>query len=602
MKTANKLPVLALLLTLCLSLSSLNALAGTLSSTVNRTQINEHETLALTVQYDDDADGKEPDNQLLSQDFSIVSRSSASGFQFINGKASRNTTWRYELMPRKTGKLLIPSFNIEGNYSEAITIEVSPDVNRTANAQKQEQLYTETTLDHDSVHAQEQAILTVQLVSRLNIDEPAFAPLQIDKVIVHDLGNRQYKRAGVNGGVESIIEQRYALFPQQAGEIEIPAVTLQVVVNTVRQSSMGILHQSSNQVRMRSNPQTLHVLPAENSNGDWLPAQKLEIAQELSGDAKSGTIKAGEAFTRVIRLRAEGLTAEQLPQLDLQIAGAKAYPENPKLENKTDEAGIIGTRTENVALMATQSGTLELPEIRVPWYDTRNAQWREAVLPKTVLSVSPANSVTSQHDETTAKPTRKNGQTPAAGRSDTQKTASPASTDVATPLQVDAVHGKHGNPAPLIANTSLWQAISAALLLLLIGSALWIARLKQQLQQNLSAENPQAPSRPTQGKHWDSAALQHACESGDITAIYQEILSWAQQRWPHSAPASLIEISKRVNDAALRDSLLALEKMRYGNIEQTLPDPATLISQLQALPDSIPENTNTATQLENLYR
>jgi hypothetical protein len=191
-------------------LAVFNLQAGTLSATTDRAHLSARETLTLSIQYDETADD-EPDTRELEQQFMILSRNKSSSIRIINGDASSTTTWHFELSPKKSGTLVIPSFTVNGDSSEAITIEVTtkPDTQASSSSQN---IYTEALLDKDNVYVQQQVIATWRLVSRFNISEPQFLPPKIDGALVQDLGIRGFQRPGAMAALNGLLNSAMPFF------------------------------------------------------------------------------------------------------------------------------------------------------------------------------------------------------------------------------------------------------------------------------------------------------------------------------------------------------------------------------------------------------
>lgn len=556
-------------LTLSLLLST-TALAGKLSATVNRTEIANNESLALDISLQGDSSAR-LDTRELEQNFIILNRNESSSISIINGSASSSTTWHFELMPRKVGNLLIPSFNINGEFSEAIAIKVTPAPKNPV--QERQNIFTETELLDKKIYVQQQAIIAWRLVSRLNISDLQFQPPQIDGVLVQDLGNRSYQRASDDGVIEQVIEQRYALFPQQSGNIAIPPQQFMVSVNSTRRSSMGIMHPGRSQVRMRTEAQTLEVLPADNTQqAVWLPATAVDITQEIITDDGGQQPVAGTAFTRVIRISAEGLSAEQLPPVDMQAAGIRSYPEKPVFNNSSTEAGVIGLREDRAAVIANQPGTLELPGIDIPWYDVKASQWRRATLPATTLEILPASNMTpSDKVAATSQPT-------------TADTAQGTAPGNATNSNGTSTHASASGWAV----TYGWQILAGLLSLLWLGTLAYLIHIKRQ--------GIQHPAQAGKILHPDKTAhstkqLRQAAQQADIKAFYSELLNWS---------AGQLSRRQALQHPSISPLVLALEKHLYGN------GPAPQAEALRALPDqleSIMANAHDASpaQLRPLY-
>jgi hypothetical protein len=560
--------------------ATFNVQAGTLSATADRTRLSTNETLTLTVQYDTNTDD-EPDTRELEQLFTILGRTKSSSIQIINGDASTATTWSYELMPRKPGTLSIPRFTLNGDSSEAISIEVTakPD---SGTGQNQQNIYAETVLDKDHVFVQQQAVITWRLVSRFNISEPQFLPPQIDGVLTQDLGSRAYQRSSADGTTERVIEQRYALFPQQSGNIVIPPQQFQVIVDTPRRTASGFFRPARSQVRLSTDEKSLVATPADNpKNFAWLPATSLEISQEILGTNQAKQATAGTAFTRVIRIRAEGLSAEQLPPADMQADGIKVYSENPQLSNNDNAQGVIGLREDRAAIIATKPGKLLLPAINIPWYDIAANQWREAVLPETTIDVLPGS----------APDTSGTGSTGGTSPSAPQKPSNTTATNTNSGSDSNSTQ-QHIKQTPAdTADEHVWQISTAVLLTLLLVVVIYVYRLQRRTNQPTPEDK--ATARPLAGKT-QLAILQQAAEQGDLKKMHREIMVWANEQAANNAA---------LQHPSVRPLLQAMEKHLYGN--GAAPDSQALKNlpgQLEKLAADHDKNTGKKPQLETLYR
>ena len=162
----------------------------------------------------------------------------------------------------------------------------------------------------------------------------------------------------------------------------------------------------------------------------WLPAKNLQLGEEWSKDPD--TLRAGEPVTRTLRLRAVGLSAEQLPEISVTIAeGMKEYGDQPITRTTTDNDWVNGVREQRIALVPGNQGTYTLPEIRIDWWDTERDAPRQTTIPARILRV-------------------------ATGIQDA----------VATIAGGDAVSKEQQPTASLWQRSPLWQGVSAVLLLL----------------------------------------------------------------------------------------------------------------------------------------
>ncbi|MEZ5493847.1 MAG: BatD family protein [Pseudomonadales bacterium] len=556
--------------TLFILLFSPSLLAGTLTATVDSTQISRNETLTLTLKYDERT-GDKPDTNELEKQFNIRRQGTSSGIRIINGDISGNTTWEYELSPKRIGQLSIPSFSINGDASETITIDVTE---KSASAtQTDQKIYTETALDKTTIFTQQQAVVAWRFVSRAGAPQVRLTPPHINGVITQDLGNRSYQRTGSNGRSEWVIEQSYALFPQQSGKITIPTQTFQAIINAPQRHRSGFFVSVPTEVSLDTEEKQLEVMsPPSHNNKTWLPAESVEILQQITGLNSLSQATAGTAFTRTIRTRAKGLSAEQLPAPDMQASNIKIYPEKPVFENKAGAQGNTGTREDSAAIIATQAGKLVLPAIRITWYDVNTSQWRDAVLEESIIEVLPnLNAQTQQPPNATPTTTQ---------QSSTADTATGNSTTI------NADKEPPSNEKPL--NTYIWQIAVGILLFSLLVLAVYIYYLQRKMRSGISP----MPINASTPKKLATNNIQQAVADNNLPALHRALTEWA------NTPERLTLL----NRPDTQPSWHLLEKHLFGN------GPAPSAEDLQTLASVLKQQTDTSstdktkkTQLSSLY-
>lgn len=118
--------------------------SGEFTATVNRTQINEGESLVLQLTLKDATAKGIPVLNSLRKSFLIHSQQQASNTVVVNGSATSSVTWKITLIPQEVGNLEIESISIdtsEGRLSsepivihvmEGITLEIQNLLKRMA--------------------------------------------------------------------------------------------------------------------------------------------------------------------------------------------------------------------------------------------------------------------------------------------------------------------------------------------------------------------------------------------------------------------------------------------------------------------------------------
>ena len=185
------------------------------------------------------------------------------------------------------------------------------------------------------------------------------------------------RRAGV---AYEARERRYLVVPRRAGPLVLPGPELD-----------GPLRYSKAHLRaVRGAPRVLEVLPARAAAGAaWLPARRVTLEESWSRDPLA--LEAGLPVVRTLTLRAEGISGDRLPRLEMAAApGLSAHREPGEYSSAYLEAGVAGQRVQKFVLMALEEGEVALPAVALDWWDVAADQPRTAALPARVLRVGAA--------------------------------------------------------------------------------------------------------------------------------------------------------------------------------------------------------------------
>jgi hypothetical protein len=363
---------------------------ASLSSTVDRTQIETNETLQLTVRYSGKAPSGEPDFSGIERDFSIASNSRQQQYSWVNGQSTSYTDWKILLIPKRQGKLTIPSLNFMGSRSQAVVINVRP-ADPSANATSGQPVFIETTVDKDMAFIQEQIILTHRLHYSVPLQDISISEFEIPDAIIQQISEERFNKR-INGKNYSIIEIKFALFGQSVGKLKIPSQRFTAFETS--NSGFGGFFSRGNRVIRLTEEKTVDIapIPAHLSASRWMPSSQVRIEQSWSDN--SNTLTAGEPITRTITISALGLSAAQIQPLpSLQNNQLKLYPDQPTLEDKQTNRGILGVRTESVAIVPNQASQITIPAIEIEWWDTVNNRMQTSRLPSKTFNVVAGNTV-----------------------------------------------------------------------------------------------------------------------------------------------------------------------------------------------------------------
>ncbi|CAN7192815.1 BatD family protein [Pseudomonas sp. LjRoot71] len=506
-----------LLCTLLLSLLALHASAQSFTASVDRTRLNAGESVELTLESNDPTLFGKPDLQPLNELFEVLGTRQVNRLTSNNAGAQASTRWIITLQPKHSGYVVIPPLRLGQLHSEPITLHIQQSSNADDN--RLAPVFIDANLDQESVYVQAQTVLTLRIYHSVSLyDDSSLTQLDMPQARVESLGEPRTYEKDINGVRHGVIELRYAIFPQESGELLIPAQTFTA---TAVDRSSGTAYnpfgpRPGKVVRVKSPeiPLTVKAKPASYpANAPWLPARSVTLSEVWNPQPDSARV--GDSLTRSLLLKVEGLASAQLPPLPAtQVSGLRRYPDQPQLANQVGENGLVGSREEREALVANREGLLVLPAVEVLWWNTRTDQLERSSLPARDLQVA-----TNPNMET-------------------------------LPVEAERV-------APVaVPGSALWPwQLSTALLSLttLLGFVLWWRARRQ------PAVLPSQQTGPSPRNLLDD--LKRSCLANDSQATRHALDAWARQQ-----PETLADMAARFTP--LSDALDGLNGALYSESGQ----------------------------------
>lgn len=394
------------LLMLFLTLKS--AVASIVAEVSNNVQpLGQAFTLTLTA---DENISASPDLSVLNRNFKVYSTSVSRQNYIINGKSSASTVWQIGLIALNSGEQEIPAIKVGNESSNPLKITVTDGIVEDSAVKKASvkngyKLQAEPVNQNEKYYVQQQINYDVVLTDNGSIvsGNPQFVTDNSDWIIL-SLGNPQITNIKSQSGTAlRQITFKYALFPQKSGTLRIPEVWFEGYAGNKDNSLSNLLNQDifnlaintpslfgfETPVSLKADSQTINILPvpAGYSGKWWLPAKQVELSAEWIGEKPE--FKAGEAVSRLITLKASGVTENQLPEINFKPAeGIKQYPEQPSRQGKISGQMPMAEQTVVNVYVPDKAGKLVLPEISVDWYNTATQQVEKAVIPAEEISVA----------------------------------------------------------------------------------------------------------------------------------------------------------------------------------------------------------------------
>ena len=522
-----------------------------LQASVDKNPVLAGEFFMLTITADDTIKNDQPDTSALLKDFVVGPMSVSTRTNIVNGSISKQTNWSVKLMTRDAGDYTIPSFNVAGISSEPIALKVAE---RSKETEQNNDIFIKSSMSSDSLFVQEAGVYTVKLyLAKELLDGNLTAPTMPDAQL-SQIGKQQEEYELVDGKRYLVITREYLVQPQKSGVYTIDAPVFQ---GRIRQNYRQL------EVSAMGDSTTVEIKPIPSDyQGAWLPSELVNLDEQWQPD--SDTVEVGTPITRTLTLTALGITKEQLPDIELaEVQGIRSYPDEKENNHLVRDGRVISQQTASYALLPQTPGTYTLPEVSVPWYNTKIKRISYATLPARTITV----------------------------------TASSLNATVPTPAQTQPIAEQ-----PLaervqtvkINNTPLWLIIACA-----IGYLLWLITLVLWWNNRATPLSGKVHTKATED---DSSAaslarLKTQSKKADLSAFHHELNCYAKlvTQQPHNA---IDVLTQQINDQQLTLQVAKLRAALYSSTESTV-ELAEILKVLEANKNN--KRTNQHTALKGLY-
>ncbi len=545
-------------LLILLSMLLPTATTANVTAEVDRTRITLDETFGLTLTLDGRHKGPGPDLTSLENEFQVLGNARSSSVNIINGQMQASTQWRLTLAPKRTGNVKIPGIKIGPHVSNPITLIVGKPGDLDAGGRGKD-FIVEVEAGPPDPYVQAKIDYVVRFFAGAPLLKAQLSPPSADHATIHRLGDDVGYKTQRHGRQYNVTERRFAIFPEQSGDLRVEAPVFEGAVrDRGRQNLFGRdpfngFFNSGKPVRRRGAEKTFVVRgrPASAPAGAWLPATRVTLKEEWSQPVDAATV--GTPITRTITIVANGLTQAHLPTLEPpQDPSVGVYPDQIQATTHAQAGHIIGKSVQKTAIVPNRPGRIELPAIRLAWWDTSADRARVAELAAVTLIAGPAAT--------------DNGQLPALpGREQAADTANALKADT------DEDSDEPGSGTEKVeAHEGIWRWVALAV------TAAWVLTLVAWWRGANSSTGKSVRRAETGHLKTSLSNIRAAAKKDDATLLRTEILTWAHAVWPDRPPLSLQALAGRISDHQLRAFLLALERSLYMDDPAETPVSAML--------------------------
>ncbi|MGD9638408.1 MAG: BatD family protein [Alphaproteobacteria bacterium] len=439
----------------------------------------------------------EPENITVNKTSSVIKTT------YFNNTLMAVKDFVYSYFPNKTGAVIIPEtyvgyWNIANNAPQKMLIKGGDfmvyESHNISNVQNKSNLFASIDVDNKTPYLQEQVVMTVKFydalgINKVNIEEPV-----LDNFLIYptsDVVNTQEKIDDTN---YNVIVKKYVIFPQKSGILKIPSIAVKTITN-----DREIVNISSNDITINVKPQ-----PQSLEAKYWLPAHSLSVSSNW--DSKDDNFEQGKALRQTIEIRASGLSAEQLPDFEVdKIEGVKTYVSHNQSQNTFDKRGIIGIKTKTIIYLFYEEGLKKIPGLYLDWFNLQTEEKSQEIIAGRTINII----------EKTAEEIKKEEKTSKFKRID-----------------------KKGIVICFISSLLV-------LLLLLFFYVLKKLRIKNN---NLA-----------------SLKIWQYCQENNAKLVYKSLVEWGEVMWSDNPPKNPYEIAARLSSIELEAEVVILADCAYGN-------------------------------------
>ena len=509
-----------------LLLSAMPSWAATkLEASVDKNPVLAGEFFMLNISVDDTVKGEQPDTSSLLKDFVVGPTSLSSRTNIINGSINKQTTWSVKLMTRTEGDYTIPAFSVAGLTSQPIKLKVAK---RSVDADKNNEIFLKTSLSSNSLFVQEAGVYTVKLYLAKELLDGSLSTPSMEDAQLTQLGKQTESYELVDGKRYLVITREYLIQPQKSGAYTIAGPAFQ-----------GRVQQNYRQLEVSAlgDDQQVEIKPIPSDyKGAWLPSELVNLDEEWQPN--DNTVEVGTPITRTITLTALGVTKEQLPEISMPtIDGIRSYPDKKENNNAVRDGRVVSQQTASYALLPQKPGTYTLPEIKLPWFNTKMNRISVATLPKRTITVTPS---------TTAPNTAIANPQPSTNNSPTLENISNQATGT--------------QPIETKSDTPLWLIVVAAL-----GYILWIGTVIFYLISRSTKNTTEKLQLNTRGTSQPSLnELKALAKTHDVKAFYTALNNFSV-KVTHKNVGAIDELCIHVNSSELNGLISQLQAQLYSN-------------------------------------
>lgn len=470
------------------------------TASVNQNPVVQGNSFILELRANESISASDWDSSALLADFVVGRTSTNSQTSYINGKKSHITTFTTVLMARNIGSYTIPAFTIDRAKTLPIKINVISSSTASSRGLNNRNIELKVNVPDETIYVGQQFIYTTTLYIAQNTEMQAgnLTEPEVEGGAVKQIGKDENGSQIINGRRFQTITRQYAITINTAGATSISPSRFEGQVSTAKR---GYRFGPATPVIIQADTLNLNIKaqPAD-YKGEWLISDFVQLDEELQ--PLQNSYQQGEPITRTLTLTAANVDKSALPDLAIiWPKTVKIYPDKPQLTSFAQQGNYFSQQVLSFAVIPNQVGELTLPEISMPWFNSKTQQQEWATLPAKTVTILPGeNNAANQNNQVSLPP-------------------------VVTSDSSDLASIQNLSTAPTESPVWRWLTFIFAGLWLLTCAAGFILR-----RRNQQPASPEVTATAKPDNIWPQ--LQTALNNNDANQSSQLLHLWFKQLWP----------------------------------------------------------------------
>ena len=316
--------------------------------------------------------------------FGTTKGGTSSRFEMSNGEMNSSVEYTFYLNPSKKGSFVIGPATVKAGTkifkSNKVFLEISAKQEKMA-GKNRGTIFVESYISKNKLYVNEQSLYTIKFFRTEQVSNLSLTMPEVDGLVFESLTEPKKYNSIVDSKRYDVIEIKYLLIPQKAGEYTIPPAKMSMTVyQRSRRDSLfndpffglstgkpGYL--SSNEIRL-----TVKKLPDLNKPMDF---SGLVGEFNIKNDLEPEKIKAKDSTTLTVHVRGRG-NIRQIPDLKIgEIEGLKIYQDKPVLNIEKGDSYIAGEKTMKWAIVPEKGGEYKIPVLALTYFDPVKEKYKK---------------------------------------------------------------------------------------------------------------------------------------------------------------------------------------------------------------------------------